>query len=293
MFRLLTFLSDYRNTILFLVLEAIAFALVINYNDYQRHKMGDWVLESTSGISGWKVEVRKYFKLAEENEKLLSENIRLRQDLLEVKKQAYIYEGILELDSVQVQRYMDSLSSPESFEFLPARVIRNSTDKNYNYITIDRGSKHGVINEMGVVSPEGIVGRVIRVSESYSLVQSALSINFNLTCKALLPGEIAETGNIGFYEWSGGNIYKGYLTYIPETVELLPGYKVVTSGHSLIFPEGFLVGEITELENSSAGGFQTAEVKLATNFNNLRHVYLIHLDQRENLDSLLINLPDE
>jgi len=58
-------------------------------------------------------------------------------------------------------------------------------------------------------------------------------------------------------------------------VELNVGDTIVTSGYSSIFPEGILIGEITEFEKNSQDNFYTIKVKLSVDFKNIQNVYLI------------------
>jgi len=151
LFRLLSFLSEYRNVLLFLALEIVALILVVRYNDRQRHAFGDAVLERSAKLQAKRAEWDHYFLLDDENLALMRENIQLRKQVSDLKKRVNIYEGEMLRDSIHWVK-ADSLISQEAYGFLPCRAIRNSTSRNYNYITIDKGSNHGVNVGMGIVS---------------------------------------------------------------------------------------------------------------------------------------------
>ena len=131
-------------------------------------------------MSGWfqgvNSNINSYFTLDEDNEQLMVENIALQQDLLKVRKEVQYYKGLLAKDSLLTPE-QETNGDNEQFEFIPARVIRNSTDQNYNYITLNKGRSDGVKKDMGVISPQGIVGKVIDVSEHYCLVLSAINVS--------------------------------------------------------------------------------------------------------------------
>lgn len=290
MLRLLSFLSTYRNTILFITLEGIALYMIIRLNDHQRHQAGDALLEVTSSFYEQRSGINRYFHLGRDNEELMAENTRLRKQLLEARKEiSQLLAGIGE-DSLSEIILVDSIRQSDLYSFIPCRVIKNSTSKTYNYIVLDKGSKSGVDVDMGVVSPEGIVGRVIRVTDNFSIALSALNIDFKLSLTTIDPANNNEEKNIGFYEWRGTDARHADLTYIPETSRLDTGYQVVTSGNSQIFPPGFMVGKISRIDKQTQNGFYDAQIELSANFNSLTNVYLIQTKNKAVIDSLEMNL---
>jgi rod shape-determining protein MreC len=191
------------------------------------------------------------------------------------------------------QAFVDSLllEPRDSFEFLPARVVRNSTHKNYNYLTLDQGRRAGVDIGMGVVATDGVVGRVIKVSERYALVQSAINVDFKLAIKVIDREDGSTAGNLGFYEWNGRDIRYGRASYIPETATLEPEDLVVTAGASTIFPPGFRVGVLADDNLQATEGFYNVGVRLSVDFSALNQVFVIRADHKSALDKMEENLP--
>lgn len=290
MFRLLTFLSNFRNVILFIVLEAIAFNMVVRINEHQKRLMGDFFFDASSTLHAQIDKVNIYFNLLAENNSLMDENISLRAQLLLAQKKLGAFESLAQKDSLY-SILGDSTESLDNYVFIPSRVLKNSTNKNYNYITLDKGSKDGVKIGMGVVSPQGIVGKVIRVVDDYCLVLSALNVSFRLTLKAVSPEGEEKVGNVGIYKWEGADPLHAYVTYIPETVTLATGYAIVTSEFSTIFPPGYKVGTISKIEKKTQDGFNRPQIELATDFNSLGNVYLVEFRDKAILDSLEVDIP--
>lgn len=298
MLRLLTFLSRYRNAILLLALEVLALVLVIRTGEPQRHQLGDALYESANRLYAATSRVRAYFRLEAENETLRAENMNLRLDLAQMRKRVNYLSGLMGQDSVGFSG-VDSLLSKETFSYMPAHVIKNTTHRSYNYLTLDKGAADGVTLDMGVVSPQGVVGRVVEVTTHYSLVLSALNVSFRVPVRIIAiqesnqaePGR-TEAGSVGFYEWDGKDSRYANLTYVPETVPLAPGYLVVTSGFSTVFPAGYRVGTVAEAE-TYRDGFHQARIKLATDFHRLGDVYLIRAEHRDELLRMEEGLPRE
>ncbi|MCS7074105.1 MAG: rod shape-determining protein MreC, partial [Bacteroidia bacterium] len=71
------------------------------------------------------------------------------------------------------------------------------------------------------------------------------------------------------------------------------GETVVTSGYSAIFPENFVIGTISAIDPNNQDGFYDIQVRLATDFSTLDHLYLVQHERKAELDSLrnLFNYP--
>jgi len=159
--------------------------------------------------------------------------------------------------------------SDSSFRYIGAKVIRNSINRQKNYLMLDRGAKNGIGVDMGVVSADGIVGTVIQVSENYSLVMSVLNISNKINAR------IKKNGYTGTVEWDGKNYRKGILSDIPTHVIMFKGDTIVTSGNSHIFPENIFIGTVDESFSEKGHKFNKATIDFSVDFNNVYYVYII------------------
>jgi rod shape-determining protein MreC len=171
-----------------------------------------------------------------------------------------------EFDSVWAQQY----------NFIPARVISNSTNKQNNFISIDKGAAHGVKTDMAVVSHDGVVGVITGVSANFATVMPILNIDLRISSK------IKNTGYFGSLHWDGRDPGSALLHELPHHVTINTGDTIITSGYSAIFPEGIMVGTIAEFELKGAN-FYTVVVDLSTNFRRLNHIWVIEDLFREEL----------
>ncbi|MFN0201943.1 MAG: rod shape-determining protein MreC [Bacteroidia bacterium] len=279
MFRIIQFLSEYRNAFFWLFLQFIAIILIVNYNNAQRHVIGDWALGVSGSIQDQRTSFKNYFSLKTSNDNLMKENIVLHQKITNLRSRLDYLEGKLTSDSNKILAYDTSKVQKVTFKYTPCRSVNNSTDKDYNYITLDKGSNDGIKPGMGVISPTGVVGKVIRVSKNYSLALSMLNQKFRLSAK------VSRTGNVGMYEWGGGDSRRGFLNFIPQDVELRIGDTVTTSGYAE-FPEGFIVGLISD-NKQTIGGFYKAKITLSTDFTALKDLYIVEAQHIEQIDSLM------
>lgn len=252
---LLRFLTRYHTVFLFLALEIIAFILIARFGSYQHARIYNFRQHLLGGIERRVDNIRAYFKLAEENKKLAQENARL-YNMLPV---AY-YDPVAEWES-------DSLGE-RKYLFTTARVINNSTNKQYNFLIIDKGTRQGVEPEMAVICKDGIVGTVRQCTRNYSTVISVLNREF-------FPNVmIKRTGFYGPLEWPGRHYRKGVMSEIPTHAEIRVGDTIETCTISKIFPPGILVGTVSGYKIEE-GIFYQVNVDLSTDFKKLSSVTLI------------------
>lgn len=279
MWRLIEFLQRFGKILLFLLLEVTSLALVFTRNNNHRAISQGFLLEVSGSLQKTNNSIFSYFNLRTENERLLSENSRLDSQLVRLNTELDTYRFCYPEGS-HYTTVPDSLLASSGFYFLPARAINNSVDKSYNYITLDKGSRNGVREGMGIISPDGIVGMVTHVSKNYSLALSMLNKKFRVSAKLL------HNQNVGTMGWDGQKPTQGILMYIPQTSEIAIGDTVVSSGYSTLFPENFFIGTVSGFDTREQDGFFHIRVDLSVDFRSLGNVYLVGHIQRPEIDSL-------
>jgi len=265
---LVRFIIQHHFLILFVLIESFSLFLLFSANPYQKVRFYN-ASHKVSGRLSLKIEnIRDYLSLHSENRKLAEENADLYNQLSSSYK---IVQAGSELprDSASAGRY----------SFLTAKVINNTVNKQYNYITIDRGSKSGIQPEMAVISSEGVVGMVKSVSENYSSVLSVLNRDFIISAK------IKKNGYFGPLSWNGNSTDYAILVDIPHHVVFEKGDTVVTSGFGGVFPEGFLVG-IIEDSRLKGGNYFEIKVKLSSDFRKLSYLHVIKNEGKPEIDAL-------
>lgn len=266
---LLNFLLKYNYWFLFILLEVASFVLLFRFNHYQQSVY----FSSANGISGKVYEVSggvtSYFHLKSVNEDLLDRNMMLEQQIANL-------EGALlehQMDSTTVNS-LKNLPRMD-YEVFKARVANNSINMADNYITLDKGSRDGIREEMGVVDGNGVVGIVYKTSPHFSLVISMLNSKSSISCK------IVGSEYFGYLKWEHGDSRFAYLKDLPRHAEFNLGDTVVTSGYSTVFPEGIIVGTVDDMSDSNDGLSYLLKVKLATDFGKISDVRVITKTNQE------------
>ncbi len=212
--------------------------------------------------------LKDYLNLRKENKQLIVENNKLYNRLARYKT----------LRSENQNNSEDSLYMGQ-YTYIPAKVINNSTNKQYNYITLNKGSRQGIKEEMAVVSADGVVGVVKKVSDNFSSVISVLNRQFYINAK------IKKNGYFGPLSWNGKNYKQVILSQIPHHVKVEIGDTIVTSGYSAIYPEGIMIGVVSNFE-MKGGNFYEITVDLSTDFKNLSQVQVINNFKKEEQTTL-------
>lgn len=227
------------------------------------------------GLSNASNSVVEFFKLRQANNNLSEENTSLKNELVDLKNKLNSLT-----DSTNSDRWKTIRISPANqYQYIEARVIRITTDKLLNYITIDKGSKDNIKPDMGVVGNNGVVGIVKSVSPHFSVIISVLNP------KVQISSRLVKTSYTGPLLWDGKDYRYSYLQNIARHVKFSLGDTLITSGLTPNFPEGILIGTINDFNIKPSDAYYTIQVKLATNFRTLTHVKVINYQNyREQID---------
>ena len=260
---LLDFLARYNHWLLFIILEVASFVLLFQFNNYQ----GSVWFTSANAVSGkvfeWSASVEQFFALTKVNEALTQRNLLLEQQV------RLLTDSIQQRDGAAAMPQSRQLQLLADYRLIPAKVVSNTVNRRDNFITIDKGAKDGVKKDMGVVCGNGVVGIIYLVSDHYSILLPVLNSQSNISCT------IKGRGYFGYLHWTGGATNLAYVDDIPRHAHFKLYDLVVTSGYSSVFPPGILVGKILHVYNSSDGLSYRLNVKLSTDFANLRDVCVI------------------
>jgi rod shape-determining protein MreC len=263
--KLLAFLISKRHWILFLLCEIISFSLIYRNNAYQHNMMLSSAGVITGNLSAASNAVLSYLDLRRVNRDLLERNGRLEMEVLRLQSRL----ETASLDTVDFSSAFLSDTMNYTYEYIPAGVANNSITYVNNYITVNKGSADGIRPDMGIISPRGVAGIIVTVSERYSVAISLLSARFKLSCK--LKG----TNYFRMLSWRGNDVNYAWLDALPAHAVFQVGDTVVTSGYSTIFPPGIMVGVVEDYGKGSNDDSYSLKVRLATDFQTLNALYVI------------------
>jgi rod shape-determining protein MreC len=258
MYGIIAFFRRFYFFVLFFALEIASLVFVFTNNYYHEagyfnssNRIAGSIYSTYSGITS-------YFNLKNVNDQLAQENARLLNSVSGIK------------DTSAHKKLPKINPYGQQYNFILAEVISNSTNLPNNYLTLDAGTEQGIAEGMGVISPSGIVGIVVKVSEHYSVVMSLLHK------KTLVSAMFKKSGTFGTLSWDDKMDYRfASLTQIPMSEKVKSGDTIVTSGFSSIFPKGIMVGMVDSYKEIPEQYFYNIRVKLSVDFKNLKYVYVV------------------
>jgi rod shape-determining protein MreC len=192
-----------------------------------------------------------------------AENETLKRQLAEVQVQLQEQRALADR-SRSLERLLE-LRDRLTLQTTAAEIIAASATPDFRTVTIDKGSLHGLKADMGVMSPAGVVGRVVTPTARASKVQ--LLIDRNAAAGVLIERSRAQGVALG----SGDDRLR--LEYVAETGDVVVGDVVVTSGIDNIYPKGLVIGRVESVDKN--GAYRQIIVRPAVDFSSLEEVLVI------------------
>jgi rod shape-determining protein MreC len=193
------------------------------------------------------------------------ENRQLRRDLEALQRQ----NGDLRESAVAAQRLTALLEFKEQFipRTIAARVIGRDSTNWYRGVILNKGDRDGIRPEMGVMTPAGVVGRVVKTGPFSSMVLLVTDPHNAIT------GIIQRSRDEGIVEGTAQG--RARIKYLPLLASIRPGDMVVTSGLTGGFPRGIAIGTVLSIQKEEGELFQSAELTPEADFSKLEEVLVI------------------
>ena len=193
------------------------------------------------------------------------ENRRLRQEIELLRGQ----NGELREIATATQRLGALLEFKEgaASETIAAQVVGRDTTSWYRALVLNKGGRDGIRPEMGVMTQVGVVGRVVKVNSSTSVVLLVTDPNNAVT------GLIQRTRDEGIVEGTAQGLAR--MKYIPLLSAVRIGDTVVTSGLTGGFPKGLVIGSVRSIDKGEGDLFQSAEITPEVDVSKLEEVLVI------------------
>ena len=214
-----------------------------------------------------------FFDNIEDLKNTYTENKKLKSHLEQLTSlEAQNHELKKENENLRsIIKEKNSLGDSESIQ---AQVIARNPDNWYEQVVIDKGEVNGVAKNMAVVTSGGFLGKVTQVDKFYSTVELLSSPDETNRVSAKVQN--AKKDAYGLIEGYDKKTKMLLLKQLDFNIKVKKGDHVVTSGLSGMFPSGLLIGDIEKVTPDENGLTQTAYVKPAANFYDVREVLVIN-----------------
>lgn len=207
--------------------------------------------------------VRGLGGMVEENKRLSREVVRLQAQQRENK--------VLQRENEILRRQL-GFAERAGDDLVAGEVIARSRDGWWSTLRMNRGASDGLRADQAVVSMEGLVGKIISVSERTADVL----LLSDPTCR--VSAQILRTGSFGLVtgrgpSWDGQVVCR--MEFINKNAKIEPGDEVVTSGLGGIFPKGLLIGYVDRVYTDRSGLYQYADVISQSDLGQLNYVFAV------------------
>lgn len=271
MHRLLEFIKRIYVLLLFIIIEIVAVWCYATSTPYTEAKIMARTNAVGSMLSGTVNDMSNFLSLPEQNKKLNERIAELEMEL--DKRDMMLAELMPEGDNMPI---IDSIDN--KFHYHSANVISMTTNRRHNYIILDKGARHGITKDMGVMTPNReFVGMVASCTEDYSVVMPLLNTRFKI------GGRLVDNELCSIY-WDGTSPYE--ITAIEISKYAEPSKGMVVNVQSDRLPAGVTVGSIDEYESNAAKTAYSATLRIAADMQSLSNVLIIENTDQQQLDQL-------
>ncbi|PCK09511.1 MAG: rod shape-determining protein MreC [Alteromonadaceae bacterium] len=199
-------------------------------------------------------------------ESLAQENKALRTEVLVLKRELLL-NASLAAENIRLRRLLNSANTLDD-RVLIAELIGVSPDPSVHQVIVNRGSEDGVYKGQALLDAQGLMGQVVEVGKTSSKVLLITDIMHEL------PVQINRNG-VRLIAAGMGDLYRLRLPHVANTMDVVVGDMLVSSGLGQRFPVGYPVAEVTQVTVDPAKRFATVTARPMAEMNRSRHVLLV------------------
>lgn len=224
-----------------------------------------------SSVTNVRTEVTSFFDHYVANLNASKENVQLKRRVAELESQINAYEE-LERENQRLKNLLQ-FGQGLGYKKVLAQVVAWDASSDYRVIRINKGLSDGVRLQSPVVTSQGLVGYIYRLTDHFADILTVLDNNNRI------DGLIQRVRAHGIVE--GFNNEKSIMKYVSRAEPIILGDVVITSGLGNIYPKGIQVGTVSRIERESYGITQNVEITPAVDFGRLEEVVILSAENDE------------
>ena len=252
--------ENIRDWVVLAVLLLLSLLTMLSMNPPLVRALRAHALEVTAAVEHRFAWIGGYARALQENDALRRQNIQLSSEVARSRAARVRYQELASLLS---------LRDSSRLSLKPARIVVKDIFRQKNTLTLDVGRADSVETGMPVLHSNGIVGTVVLVSEHYSRVMPFLNTDFRVP--ALIQPLQAE----GIIRWDGERLDRLLMEHVVKTEPVEPGQRVVTSGHSDVFPSGRTIGTVDSVAVQPGRNALRVYVQPAVSLPEIHHAFVV------------------
>ena len=256
--RLFYIFVTFKEYVVVTLLVIISLVLLVSNDTPQVRAIRSYTVGFVGVIQDFLSLVPNIVELKQENEVLRRMNVNLSDEVSRLRE--------ARLENLRL-REMLAMKDRGEFKLLPAEVIGKSLHLLRNTLTMSAGEIDGVKIDMPIISEQGLVGKVIAVSNRYSIGQLVINKDFRSSAK------VQRSRVDGIVTWDGGDVL--HLKNVAKKQDVLSGDLITTSDYSNVFPRDIKIGTITSVSEPPGSLFKEIDVMPSVDFPSLEEVFII------------------
>lgn len=224
-----------------------------------------------TSVTSIRTEVSDFFDHYVANISASQKNVDLRRRVAELESQINTFEE-LEKENKRLKNLLQ-FGEGIGYKKVLAQVVAWDASSDYRVIRINKGLVDGVRLQSPVVTSQGLVGYIYRLTDHFADILTVLDNNNRV------DGLVQRVRAHGIVE--GFNNEKSIMKYVSRAEPIILGDIVLTSGLGNIYPKGIQVGTVSRIERESYGITQNVEITPAVDFGRLEEVIILTAENDE------------
>lgn len=208
---------------------------------------------------------------------MLKDFIYIKTD---AKEEIILDDNVLDGINMEIKNELDELkeindltSSLSDFTYEVASVVERNKMYWFNTITINKGKKDGLKEDMIVISNKGLIGKINKVGSNTSEIKLITTNDVNFKVSVMIKtNDDTIYGIMSGYEYNTNELL---ITSTNKSVDIEKNSLVYTSGMGGIYPSGILIGNVSNIVDDEYQVSKIIKVKPISDFNNLKFVIVL------------------
>ncbi|MDG5766089.1 rod shape-determining protein MreC [Balneolales bacterium ANBcel1] len=265
--------EDIQDHILTVAFIFLAFVLMVLRHDGGLQSVRKVSVVAISYMEQPLAQFRVYRTALQTNEELGKQNIILQDELSRLRSVS---------EENRALRAMIGLQDTLELDLLPAKIVAKTLTGINNSVTVNKGSNDGVSEGMALINFEGLVGQVIITTPGHALVMPFSNALFRASAR--IQGNRAH----GIVSWSADQSGELVMNYVPQTIDVVPGAVVETSGFSNRFPSGIPIGRVTRTRSEDGLDTQQVFVRPFVSLHQIAEAFVVRYEPEPEVEELLL-----
>jgi rod shape-determining protein MreC len=262
-----------RRNFYILILAGILIVVLFNLPGSTIVRMNDFLRDATLPLSRPMAHLLASGRGLFQNEPQTANNVQLLAEISQLRLELRQAQG-LEREN-RALRQMLGLAAHVGRRLIAAEIIVRDVNAWWQMARLNKGLADGIALDMAVITPEGLAGRIVRISRTTSdvlfLVDPACRVSARLT-RLDAFGIVRGQG----VSWRGQASCR--MDFISKTAQIMPGDEVVTSGLGDVYPSGLVIGHVDQVHLDPSGLYQSADIVPTSNFRSLDLMFVMSHD---------------